>query len=169
MEMFGDQKLQLKTKWKSEFNKQLKKEEKSKREAKKRRAFLKSRRLWGAEEKEKWQWSLLNIIALLLVGTWCSFPKSCWEVTACADSNCKIIQDTAERAKSSLPKIIRSAHNKSWSTWAGKDDCLSNTASCPATCLPRHEHHIQLSTSKERRSGHQTWGIYNGNKTIQVL
>lgn len=53
MEMFGDQKLQLKTKWKSEFNKQLKKEEKSKREAKKRRAFLKSRRLWGAEEKEK--------------------------------------------------------------------------------------------------------------------
>lgn len=42
MEMSGDQELQLKTEWKSEFYKKLKQdEEKWKQEAKRRRAFLK--------------------------------------------------------------------------------------------------------------------------------
>lgn len=54
MEIFGDQKLQPRTKWRSEFNTHLKTdEEKSKHEAKKQRAFLKSRKLRRAEEKKK--------------------------------------------------------------------------------------------------------------------
>lgn len=132
MEIFGGQKVQLKPKWRSDFNKQLKRDK-----AKEKRGFLKSRKLWRAEEKEKWQWGAPNITALLLVGTCGCSPRSCWEVTACPDSYCESVQDTAERVEPELSKAIISVCNRSYVNTGRKGQLMHTTSSSAAgRCTP---------------------------------
>lgn len=141
MEIFGGQKVQLKSKWRSDLNKQLKRYK-----AKEKRAFLKSRKLWRAEEKEKWQWgrcSQYHSTAFLLVLV-AALPGAAEKWLHALTPTVKVYKIQQRELNLSYQKLSQVYATGVMSTQAGKDNSCAPHPAQPQGDAPWEQRNVLI-------------------------